>query len=133
MPWPTDAAVERALGVGSTGSARSMLTAAGLPELLTLIDVAEVYGVAKQNVDKIAGLPDPVYGPDLDPPYRLRHRLWIADDVRAHAEQRRRAPRVGAVDVSCPTCGAEPWDGCATRGGRPTTNFHTARIRAAHI
>lgn len=90
MPWPTDKARATTVPGVFPSEVRLVLEAAGLPELFGVTDAAEEYGVGTNNLDRIAGLPDPVYGPDLDPPYRLRvGRLWLADDIREHAKARR--------------------------------------------
>ena len=134
MPWPTDAAVERAQSVVTVGwTPRAMLEAAGLPELFGLTDAAECYGVAKQNVTAIAGLPAHVYGPDLPPPYRLRWgRFWLADEIRAHAAERDAAKAPTApIDLPCFRCSARAGAPCRTSSGNTLSGFHLDRTRAA--
>lgn len=136
MPWPTDAAVERVGSewwpdTGGEEKVRAILAAAGLPELFGYTDAAECYGVKKQNLDAIAGLPAPVYGPDLPPPYYLRSgRFWLADEIREHAASRGAMP--AQLRAVCPTCNAGPGDECRTKGDRVLGHgFHKARTVAA--
>ena len=63
--------------------------AATLPALMGHTDAAREYGVASGNLGKIAGLPDPLYGPDHpDPRRRTGSRLYDADAIREHPRAR---------------------------------------------
>ena len=111
MGWPNEGAVDRAvdeLPLGMTlgdspdndvkvasaarSLTRNMLTAAGLPELVGSTDTAKIYGVESSNLSRVSGLPDPLYGPGLEPPRYVRAgNLYDADEVRAHAASRKAA------------------------------------------
>lgn len=60
-----------------------MTIKAQLPELWGVAEVASFLGTTSANLDKRAGLPEPVT--------RVRAtRLWQADEIKAYARQRRR-------------------------------------------
>ncbi len=103
MGWPNEGAlgratqaVEGAVIVAAPGLERECaeiaLEAAGLPELVGSTDTAKIYGVESSNLSRVSGLPDPLYGPSLDPPRYVRAgNLYDADEVRAHAASRKAA------------------------------------------
>lgn len=99
MGWPNEGAVDRAErailnmnGERAVTKARAALVAAGLPELVGSTDTAKIYGVESSNLSRVSGLPEPLYGPGLEPPRYVRAgNLYDADEVRAHAASRKAA------------------------------------------
>lgn len=105
MGWPNDRAVKRAAGACAEKGiwlsddegdhdalVSEVLTVAGLPELVGSTDTAKIYGVESSNLGRVSGLPDPLYGPGLEPPRYVRAgNLYDADEVRAHAASRKAA------------------------------------------
>lgn len=69
-----------------------------LPELMGMAEAAQTVGTTTSNLDKIAGLPEPEYGPDHPNPKRrlMAGRLWLAEDIREFARERN--ARLGRVE-----------------------------------
>ena len=60
-------------------------------ELMGVSEAARVLGVRASNLNRVVGLPEPVYAPYYPPPQRVSAgRFWWGDEIRELAEQRRK-------------------------------------------
>ena len=94
--WPTDKAIGRAENIVRKAEgyprdiARDVLSAGGLPPLVSAKQVREILGSRSPNLERVAGLPDPVY---TDLPVG---KLWLREEIEAFAPEFQSRPHVAS-------------------------------------
>ena len=109
-----------------------------LPRHTRLVTSAQDAGAQLPSTDARQNLRDEVARLAADPADRaeaarvlaeMTHAKTQTDDPRSGPQR----PIIAATNppllVACPTCGADPWKRCRTRGGRPRATPHVARRR----